>query len=92
MSLSSHKVYGVRAQKASARSMLVKNEDVRSGTLSSFSCAGFEAACEIAQKEYEYDKEWIVYDTCQKKLRIGIEERIPEVIKNGDPEQMIQVL
>jgi cysteine desulfurase len=44
---------------------------------------GLGAACELAQKEMEFDKEWITY--LSHKLQTGIEEDIPEVVRNGDP-------
>jgi cysteine desulfurase len=47
-------------------------------------CVGFGAACEIAQEDYEYDHSWVCY--LSDKLQKGIEERIPEVSRNGDPE------
>lgn len=96
MSLSSHKIYGPKGIGALyvRRRPRVRLEPLfsgggqerglRSGTLSSFLCVGFGQACEIAQKEYDYDHEWIVY--LSEKLRKGIEERIPEVTRNGDPE------
>jgi cysteine desulfurase len=96
MSLSSHKVYGPKGIGALyvRRRPRVRLEPLfsgggqerglRSGTLSSPLCVGFGAACEIAQKEYQHDHEWIVY--LSEKLRRGIEERIPEVIRNGDPQ------
>merc|ERR1712176_1024738 len=34
--------------------------------------------------ERDFDKEWIEY--LSEKLRQGIQERIPEVVRNGDPE------
>lgn len=95
MSMSSHKVYGPKGIGALyvRRRPRVRLEPIfsgggqerglRSGTLPHFLCAGFGAACELAQKEYEYDHEWIVY--LSNKLQKGIEERIPEVTRNGDP-------
>merc|ERR1712232_341541 len=56
---------------------------LRSGTLPHFLCVGFGAACELAQKEFEYDTEWVSY--LSRKLQTSIEENIPEVLRNGDP-------
>lgn len=42
------------------------------------------AACELAEKEMPYDHEWISY--LSNKLQTSIEERIPEVVRNGDPD------
>mmetsp|Transcript_1910 Transcript_1910/g.4406 ORF Transcript_1910/g.4406 Transcript_1910/m.4406 type:complete len:496 (+) Transcript_1910:93-1580(+) len=96
MSMSSHKVYGPKGIGALyvRRRPRVRLEPIlsgggqerglRSGTLPHMLCVGFGAACELAQKEYEYDHEWITY--LSNKLQKGIEERIPEVTRNGDPE------
>ena len=96
MSLSSHKVYGPKGIGALyvRRRPRVRLEPIfsgggqerglRSGTLPHFLCVGFGAACELAQKEYIYDHAWIEY--LSQKLRNGIEERIPQVTRNGDPE------
>jgi len=96
MSLSSHKVYGPKGVGALyvRRRPRVRLEPLfsgggqerglRSGTLPHTLCAGFGAACELASKEMEYDSEWIAY--LADKLKRGIEERIPEVTQNGDPE------
>ena len=42
------------------------------------------AACALAEKELEYDTEWVSY--LSNKLQTAIEERIPEVARNGDPD------
>lgn len=57
---------------------------MRSGTLSHFLCVGFGEACAIAEREMDIDHEWIWY--LSEKLQKGIEDRIPEVTRNGDPE------
>lgn len=97
MSMSSHKVYGpkgigglyVRRRPRVRLEPLMsgggQERGLRSGTLPHSLCVGFGAACELAQTEYDYDHEWIEY--LSKKLQKGIEERIPEVTRNGDPEQ-----
>jgi cysteine desulfurase len=96
MSMSSHKIYGPKGIGALyvRRRPRVRLEPImsgggqerglRSGTLPHFLCVGFGAACEIAEKEFDYDHEWINY--LSAKLQKGIEERIPEVIRNGDAE------
>lgn len=96
MSMSSHKIYGPKGIGALyvRRRPRVRLEPIfsgggqerglRSGTLPHALCVGFGAACELAQKEREYDHEWISY--LAEKLRKGIEENIPDVVRNGDPE------
>jgi len=96
MSMSSHKVYGpkgIGALYVRRRGPRVRLEPLfsgggqerglRSGTLPHFLCAGFGAACELAEKEMPFDTEWVTY--LSKKLQKNIEERIPEVARNGDP-------
>lgn len=96
MSMSSHKVYGPKGIGALyvRRRPRVRLEPIlsgggqerglRSGTLPHFLCVGFGEACAIAKKEMEIDQQWIHY--LSNKLQSGIEERIPEVSRNGDPE------
>lgn len=96
MSMSSHKVYGPkgigglyvrRRPRVRLEPILSgggQERGLRSGTLPHSLCVGFGAACALAQKEYEYDTEWVKY--LSSKLQKGIEERIPEVTRNGDPE------
>jgi len=96
MSMSSHKVYGPkgigglyvrRRPRVRLEPILSgggQERGLRSGTLPHVLCVGFGAACELAQKEYEYDSEWIHY--LSEKLQKGIESRIPEVTRNGDPQ------
>ena len=96
MSMSGHKVYGPKGVGALyvRRRPRVRLEPIfsgggqerglRSGTLPHFLCVGFGAACALAEKEMAYDKEWITY--LSEKLQKGIEEKIPEVVRNGDPE------
>eukprot|EP00547_Thalassionema_nitzschioides_P011112 CAMPEP_0194261682 /NCGR_PEP_ID=MMETSP0158-20130606/46153_1 /TAXON_ID=33649 /ORGANISM="Thalassionema nitzschioides, Strain L26-B" /LENGTH=480 /DNA_ID=CAMNT_0039001813 /DNA_START=17 /DNA_END=1459 /DNA_ORIENTATION=+ len=96
MSMSGHKVYGPKGIGAiyvrrRPRVRLIplmsgggQERGIRSGTLPHFLCVGLGTACEIAQKEMEYDTEWTTY--LSNKLQKGIEERIPEVIRNGDAE------
>lgn len=97
MSMSSHKIYGpkgIGALYVRRRNPRVRLEPIfsgggqerglRSGTVPHTLCAGFGAACEIAQSEMERDQQWITH--LSEKLQKGIEERIPEVVRNGDPE------
>lgn len=96
MSMSSHKVYGPKGigglyvrRRPRVRLEPIfsgggQERGLRSGTLPHFLCVGFGAACEVAQKEHDYDHEWIVY--LSNKLQKGIEGKIPEVVRNGDPE------
>lgn len=95
MSMSGHKVYGPKGIGALyvRRRPRVRLEPlfsgggqergIRSGTLPHSLCVGFGAACELAEKEMPYDTEWVTY--LSNKLKKGIEDRIPEVIQNGDP-------
>lgn len=95
MSMSSHKVYGPKGIGALyvRRRPRVRLEPLfsgggqerglRSGTLAHNLCVGFGAACALAQQEMPIDHEWITY--LSNKLQKGIEERIPEVVRNGDP-------
>ncbi|KAL7461100.1 hypothetical protein ACHAXS_001533 [Conticribra weissflogii] len=96
MSLSSHKIYGPKGIGALyiRRRPRVRIEPLfsgggqerglRSGTLPHTLCAGFGAACALAEKEMEYDDQWVRY--LSDKLCKGIEERIPMVTRNGHPE------
>jgi cysteine desulfurase len=96
MSISSHKVYGPKGIGALyvRRRPRVRLEPLfsgggqerglRSGTLPHFLCVGFGTACELAEKEFDYDHDWINY--LSTILKEGIEERIPEVTRNGDAE------
>ena len=95
MSMSGHKVYGPKGIGALyvRRRPRVRLEPLfsgggqerglRSGTLPHFLCVGLGAACELAQQEMQYDTEWVTY--LSDKLRKGIEDRIPDVVRNGDP-------
>lgn len=96
MSLSGHKVYGpkgigclyVRRRPRVRLEPLFsgggQERGLRSGTLPHTLCVGMGAACELAQKEMEYDTQWITY--LSNRLEKGIRDRIPEVTQNGDPE------
>jgi len=96
MSMSSHKIYGPKGIGALyvRRRPRIRLEPIfsgggqerglRSGTIPHALCVGFGYACELAAKEREFDQEWI--EQLSKKLRKGIEENIPDVVRNGDPE------
>jgi len=93
MSLSSHKIYGPKGVGALyvRRRPRVRLEPLfsgggqerglRSGTLAHTLCAGFGAACELAEKEMEVDDAWVRY--LSEKLCKGLEERIPMITRNG---------
>eukprot|EP00536_Pseudo-nitzschia_multiseries_P016016 jgi/Psemu1/219895/e_gw1.1000.17.1 len=96
MSMSSHKIYGPKGIGALyvRRRPRIRLEPIfsgggqerglRSGTLPHALCVGFGHACELAAKEREFDEKWIAY--LAEKLRRGIEDNIPDVVRNGDPE------
>lgn len=95
MSMSSHKIYGpkgigalyVRRRPRVRLEPLLsgggQERGLRSGTLPHSLCVGFGAACELAENEMKYDSEWVNY--LSNKLKRGIEEKVPEVVQNGDP-------
>jgi len=97
MSMSSHKIYGPKGigglyvrRRPRVRLEPIfsgggQERGLRSGTLPHSLCVGFGAACALAEKEYEYDTEWITY--LSQKLQTGIESRISEVTRNGDPDE-----
>jgi cysteine desulfurase len=96
LSMSSHKIYGPKGVGALfvRRRPRVRLEPIfsgggqerglRSGTLPHALCVGMGAACALANKEMEYDHEWVSY--LSNKLQTAIEQRIPRVARNGDPE------
>lgn len=96
MSMSSHKVYGPKGVGAlfvrrRPRTRLIpifsgggQERGLRSGTLPHSLCVGMGAACSLAQEEMQNDHEWVSY--LSNKLQKAIEEKIPEVARNGDPE------
>lgn len=96
MSMSSHKVYGPKGVGAlfvrrRPRVRLIpifsgggQERGLRSGTLPHSLCVGMGAACALAQEEMQNDHEWVSY--LSNKLQTAIEERIPEVARNGDPD------
>jgi len=96
MSMSSHKVYGPKGVGAlfvrrRPRVRLIpifsgggQERGLRSGTLPHSLCVGMGAACALAEEEMQNDQEWVSY--LSNKLQTAIEERIPDVARNGDPD------
>eukprot|EP01111_Echinosteliopsis_oligospora_P011598 TRINITY_DN3865_c0_g1_i1.p1 TRINITY_DN3865_c0_g1~~TRINITY_DN3865_c0_g1_i1.p1 ORF type:complete len:462 (+),score=126.90 TRINITY_DN3865_c0_g1_i1:26-1387(+) len=95
MSISSHKVYGPKGVGCLyvRRKPRVKLEPIisgggqerglRSGTIPTPLVVGFGAACEVAQKEIDYDSKRIKY--LYDRLHKGIVDNIPSTTLNGDP-------
>ena len=93
-SMSSHKMYGPKGigalyvrRKPRVRLEPIINgggqeRGLRSGTLSPALCVGMGTAAKICKDDMESDHEWITY--LSNKLTKGIQERIPEVVLNGD--------
>lgn len=97
MSISGHKIYGPKGIGALyvRRRPRVRLEPIqsgggqerglRSGTVPAPLAVGLGSAAELAQQEMEYDKKWI--DFLSKRLYDRITSELPQVIRNGDPEQ-----
>ena len=97
MSISGHKIYGPkgigaiyvrrrpRVRIEPLQSGGGQERGLRSGTLPPPLIVGLGAACDIALKEMAYDKKWI--DFLSQRLINGIFEGLPNVIRNGDPEE-----
>ncbi|KAM7353615.1 nfs1 cysteine desulfurase [Cochliomyia hominivorax] len=97
MSISGHKIYGPKGVGALyvRRRPRVRLEPIqsgggqerglRSGTVPAPLAVGLGAAAELAQKEMEYDTKWIEF--LSKRLFDRITSELPQVIRNGDPEQ-----
>lgn len=97
MSISGHKIYGPKGIGALyvRRRPRVKiqplqsgggqERGIRSGTVPTFLAVGLGKACEICQQEMKYDHEWI--KLLAERLLNKIMNRIPHVIRNGNPEQ-----
>lgn len=96
MSLSGHKVYGPkgigalfvrrkpRVKVVPLQSGGGQERGIRSGTVPAPLAVGFGAACEIAMQEMKYDHEWM--ELLSKRLLDKIMNKIPDVVRNGDPE------
>ncbi|KAF2070157.1 hypothetical protein CYY_008529 [Polysphondylium violaceum] len=96
MSISGHKLYGpkgvgalyVRRRPRVRLEPIItgggQERGIRSGTVPSTLATGMGAAAEICMKEMDRDKVWVkfLYD----RLLKGIQDNIPEVKVNGDPE------
>ena len=97
MSISGHKIYGPkgvgvlyvrrrpRVRIDAPQSGGGQERGMRSGTLPTPLVVGLGAACEIASQEMEYDKKHI--ERLSKRLIDRITSEVPQVIRNGDPEQ-----
>jgi cysteine desulfurase len=93
-SISSHKIYGPKGMGALyiRRKPRVRLEPIisgggqerglRSGTLAPALCVGLGTAARLCKEEMKRDSEWIDY--LSRKLRSGIENKIPMAILNGD--------
>jgi cysteine desulfurase len=96
LSISGHKVYGPKGVGALyvRRRPRVRVEPIqsgggqerglRSGTVPTPLAVGLGHACELAQKEMDYDKKHI--DRLSKRMKDTIMAALPNVILNGDPE------
>ncbi|KAK5646305.1 hypothetical protein RI129_004769 [Pyrocoelia pectoralis] len=58
---------------------------LRSGTVPTPLTVGMGTACEISMNEMEYDYKWI--DKLSKRLMDQIFDKLPHIIRNGDPVQ-----
>jgi cysteine desulfurase len=99
MSISGHKMYGpmgigalyVRRRPRVRLQALIngggQERGMRSGTLPAPLCVGFGEACRIAEAEMSDEIERV--RMLARKLHKGVDERIPDVILNGDPDQRV---
>jgi len=97
MSISGHKIYGPkgvgalyvrrrpRVRVEAVQSGGGQERGMRSGTVPAPLVVGLGAACEVAQNEMEYDHARVSY--LADRLISKITSELPEVIRNGDPEQ-----
>lgn len=97
MSISGHKIYGPkgvgalyvrrrpRVRVEALQSGGGQERGMRSGTLPTLLCVGMGAACDIAMQEMEYDHNRI--SKLSKRLIDRITDKVPNVIRNGDPEK-----
>ena len=96
MSISGHKIYGpmgigalyVRRRPRVRLQALIngggQERGMRSGTLPAPLCVGLGEACRVAREDMPAESERI--RMLAQKLHNGVNERIPDVILNGDPE------
>jgi cysteine desulfurase len=99
MSISGHKIYGPmgigalyvrRRPRVRLKAMIDgggQERGMRSGTLPAPLCVGLGEACRIAKEEMAAEAEHI--HMLADKLHKGINEKVPDVILNGDPEHRI---
>lgn len=97
LSISGHKIYGpkgvgalyVRRRPRVRIDPLIsgggQERGMRSGTLPTPLAVGLGAACEVAMKEMEYDREHV--RRLSKRLIDGIMSGASHVVRNGDPDQ-----
>lgn len=97
MSISGHKIYGpmgigalyVRRRPRVRLQALIngggQERGMRSGTLPAPLCVGMGEACRVAREDMPAESERI--RMLAQKLHNGVNERIPDVILNGDPEK-----
>lgn len=100
MSISGHKIYGPkgigaiyvrrrpRVRIEPLQSGGGQERGLRSGTLPAPLIVGLGAACDIAFREMDYDHKWMEF--LSQRLLKRIFEALPNVIRNGDPEQSYQ--
>lgn len=95
MSISGHKIYGPkgvgalyvrrrpRVRLEAIQSGGGQERGLRSGTVPTPLCVGIGEACEIAEREREYDHKWMEF--LSERLITKINAELPQVIRNGDP-------
>ncbi|KAF5305212.1 hypothetical protein FQA39_LY09300 [Lamprigera yunnana] len=95
MSISGHKLYGPkgigalyvrrrpRVRIEALQSGGGQERGLRSGTVPTPLVVGMGEACEIAVNEMKYDHQWM--EKLSKRLMEQIFEKLPHVIRNGDP-------
>ena len=94
MSISGHKIYGPkgigalflrRRPRVRVEPLITgggQERGVRSGTIASPLCVGLGAACELAQREMDYDYTHV--SRLSKRLIDGVMTRLEHVVRNGD--------
>ncbi|XP_050670130.1 cysteine desulfurase, mitochondrial [Leptidea sinapis] len=97
MSISGHKVYGPkgvgalyirrrpRVRVEPIQSGGGQERGIRSGTVPTPLVVGLGAACELSNREMEYDLAWM--EKLSKRFLDRIYSKLTHVIRNGDPEQ-----
>jgi cysteine desulfurase len=99
MSITAHKIYGPKGigalyvrRKPRVRLVPLMNgggqeRGLRSGTLAPHLCVGFGAACRIAKREMERDREHVT--RLASKMLTAITEEVPNIVINGDPDKRL---